>query len=313
MGVDIGGRGTAVDEFRHEAVLYAGPAGLEQTVVPFVREGVRQGEAVLVALIDEHLDVVREALGGDADAVEMLDMAAVGLNPARIIPAWRHFLVAADGRAARGVGEPVWAGRRPAELDECRLHEGLLNTAFDHGPAWQLLCPYDVDALPDEVIEDARRTHPGVRGDHVPSAYEQGDPAIRFTEPLPPPPALTQSWRFVHGDLPWLRAEVAAAAGRRGLSLDRIDDLVLAMHELVANSLVHGGGTGMLSVWSEPGAFVVDIRDKGTIDNPLVGRELIPAGADSGRGIWMAHQLCDLVQVRSGPTGTTIRLRAWTD
>ena len=30
----------------------------------------------------------------------------------------------------RGIGEPIWADRRPDELDECQLHESLINLAF---------------------------------------------------------------------------------------------------------------------------------------------------------------------------------------
>ena len=31
----------------------------------------------------------------------------------------------------------------------------------------------------------------------------------------------------------------------------------------------------------------------------------------SGRGLWLANQLADLIQIRSAPEGTTIRLHAW--
>jgi hypothetical protein len=45
------------------------------------------------------------------------------------------------------------------------------------------------------------------------------------------------------------------------------------------------------------------------IDDPLAGRER-PAGLhDGGRGLWMVNHLCDLVQVRSSPAGTVVRLR----
>ena len=29
-----------------------------------------------------------------------------------------------------------------------------------------------------------------------------------------------------------------------------------------------------------------------------------------GRGVWLANQLCDLVQIRSGAAGTVVRLHA---
>ena len=68
----------------------------------------------------------------------------------------------AAGRGFRGIGEPIWASRRPAEILECQQHEQLLNTAFDDGPGWSLLCPYDTTTLPEAVIARAHDTHPGL-------------------------------------------------------------------------------------------------------------------------------------------------------
>jgi hypothetical protein len=47
------------------------------------------------------------------------------------------------------------------------------------------------------------------------------------------------------------------------------------------------------------------------ITDPLVGRGLLSDVTEHGRGIWMANQLCDLVQIRSSSFGTTVRLFAW--
>jgi hypothetical protein len=55
----------------------------------------------------------------------------------------------------------------------------------------------------------------------------------------------------------------------------------------------------------------VEIADAGLINDPLVGRDLLHDLAETGRGVWMANQLCDLVQVRSGSAGTVVRLFAW--
>ena len=32
---------------------------------------------------------------------------------------------------------------------------------------------------------------------------------------------------------------------------------------------------------------------------------------EGGRGLFLVHQLCDLVQLRSSPSGTTVRLFTW--
>lgn len=307
-------RSSASVKFRHEATFYRGLEGLVDQVLPFVQEGVRLGEPVLVAMLSDRLTVVDEALGADSAHVEFVDMEELGRNPARIIPAWRRFLAdAPSGSPLRGVGEPIWAGRRPTEIVECRLHESLLNVAFDDGRGWQLMCPYDVKALPGWVVEDAMRTHPVVGPDLDRSAAYGGHQHATdaFAAALSSPPEWADEIPFGGGDLLALREIVHRLGGRAGLPRDIKDDLVLAAHELATNSIQHGGGQGVLRSWTEADAFVVEVSDSGTIVDPLVGRSLTSAEAQNGRGVWMANQLCDLVQVRSTPTGTAVRLFAW--
>jgi hypothetical protein len=74
---------------------------------PFVREGLALDEPVMVALKGDRLEALRAALGEDARRVRLVDMARVGRNPARIIPAWQRFLDEHEGVSARGIGEPV--------------------------------------------------------------------------------------------------------------------------------------------------------------------------------------------------------------
>jgi anti-sigma regulatory factor (Ser/Thr protein kinase) len=91
---------------------------------------------------------------------------------------------------------------------------------------------------------------------------------------------------------------------------DAAEDLVLAAHELATNSIRHGGGSGLLRTWRDGESLVVEINDSGTIGDPLVGRELGSEFSEGGRGVWMANQLCELVQVRSSAAGTVVRLHA---
>ena len=53
---------------------------------------------------------------------------------------------------------------------------------------------------------------------------------------------------------------------------------------------------------------MVDVADQGRIDDLLVGRVLPPVDRLGGRGVWLANQLCDLVQIRSGEGFTQVRL-----
>ena len=126
-------------------------------------------EPTLVVVDAAKVAALRAELGADADRVHFADMAEVGRNPARIIPRWRGFVDEhlRPDRPVRGIGEPIWAGRSPAELVECQAHETLLNYAFADSPAWSLLCPYDTAALPPAVVDEARRSHPFVARDGI--------------------------------------------------------------------------------------------------------------------------------------------------
>jgi hypothetical protein len=59
------------------------------------------------------------------------------------------------------VGDPVWAARSAAEITAWFRYESLVNLAFASAPA-TIVCPYDTRTVPDDVIADARRTHPDV-------------------------------------------------------------------------------------------------------------------------------------------------------
>jgi anti-sigma regulatory factor (Ser/Thr protein kinase) len=313
-----GGIVTTRDEgFRHEALLYAGAEQFVTATAHFIREGLGGDEAVLVAVIEPRAAILREELGSDAREVEFLDIAEVGRNPARIIPAWQAWVErnTAVGRGFRGIAEPIWASRTRAEILVCQQHEQLLNTAFAAGPAWSLLCPYDVGALPPDVIEGAAHTHPAVvtREAKYPSAVypHEGLRAEKlFAAPLPPAgrPALCELW-FDIDDLSRLRAAVQRCAPELGLDTRRLADFVLIVSELAANSICYGGGKGRVRLWQEGPHAVCEVHDEGLITDPLVGRRRPnPRERIGGAGLWAVNQLCDLVLIRSTKEqGTTVR------
>ena len=93
-----------------------------------------------------------------------------------------------------------------------------------------------------------------------------------------------------------------------GIRPDRTEDLVLAVSEVAANSILHGGGRGWLRMWETDGSFVCEVRDRGVITDPLVGRTTPPHDAEEGKGQWLANLVCDLVQLRASVHGTEARL-----
>jgi anti-sigma regulatory factor (Ser/Thr protein kinase) len=300
--------------FRHEALLYRSEEEFMAGTLPFIRDAVRADEAVLVAVSEAKIAALKAHLDEDAEQVSFANMTELGRNPARIIPAWREFVRdrCRGGRRVRGIGEPIWPGRSASELIECQDHESLLNLAFAGGEEWWLLCPYDIGGLDPDVIDAARRHHPFVseRGvDWESNAYRRPSPARGpLTDALPEPPREAAELTFAVDELGIVRRLVSELATAGGLDARRAADFVLAVNELATNSVRHAGGRGNLSIWREAGAMLCEVRDSGQIGDPLVGRRRPAFGESSGHGLWLVNQVCDLVQIRSLPSGNAVRL-----
>lgn len=298
--------------FRHEALFYGGTQGFVESVVPFIREGVAGGEAVLVAVAPAKIELIRAELDGEGDFIRFTNMFELGHNPGRILPSWREFVAEQlpGDRPFRGVGEPIWAGRTGPEVAECHLHESLLNVAFDGGPPWQLICPYDTTALDGEVLAEARRTHPFVRSNGTSGASRDypGSVPNGFDQPFEEPGKPVQEVAFDTRSLSDLRDLVSDRGREAGLSAARALELTMAVNEVATNSVRYGGGAGTFAMWRDDERLVVEIRDAGVIRDPLVGRRTPDADQEGGRGLWLVNQFCDLVQVRSLPDGVRVRL-----
>jgi len=325
--------GKAHRGYRHEALIYRGLQGFLDAVVPFVRDGVDRGQPVLVAVIEPRMQALRLALGADAERVNFVDMAVLGKNPARIIPAWREFVETHSpvpetdsgndpglkkstvGTPIRGVGEPIWAGRRRSEIEECQFHEALLNLAIcPDTPLW-LLCPYDAESLPADVLDEAHRSHPAFidaevyRGSTMyGGAYHVG---AMFGRELPPPVGPVRNLVVSGNDGPQVADWVRRWAEGSGLSVSRAGRLASALRDITQDSVRRPGRSEVLQLWQEGSALICQIHDAAHLQDPLVGRR--PSGQEDSRGLALrrANDLCDLVQVRSGAAGTTVRIHTW--
>ncbi|MFE2875289.1 anti-sigma factor RsbA family regulatory protein [Streptomyces roseus] len=300
-------------DFVHPALFYRDQSEYLEGVGGFVRAALAADEPVLVAVPGPRLDTLRESLDVGASEVTWTDMTRLGRNPGRILAALQDFAGRQEGRRARIVGEPIWPGRSQAEVLEATRHEALINTAFA-GRRATVLCPYDVLGLPAAVVSDARRTHPTLIAegkDLLSPEYAQA-PAIpaEWDGPLPEPGGAVPRFAYTLGELGEVRAHTEAWARGTALGAARRGDLVLAVSEAAANSLAHGGGSGSLRLWRTGGGGVVaEVRDAGHLADPLAGRRRPSlASADGGRGLWMIHQLCDLVEIRSSERGLTLRM-----
>lgn len=135
-----------------------------------------------------------------------------------------------------------------------------------------------------------------------------GATASHERAPLPQPPANAQSIPIMPASLPSLRATVARRAARAGLAPEHGDDLVLAVNELATNSIRHGGGCGTLTIWETNAALVCEVTDAGQLRDPLAGRSLPQPGQPGHYGLWLVHQVCDVVEQRTLPRGNLVRV-----
>ena len=241
------------------------------------------------------------------------DMAQAGRNPGRIIgTVLTAFVREHSGQRVRIIGEPIWAGRTADEYPACAEHEALINVALGEHPPTSC-APTTCARLDREWLTDATRTHPTLAADG--DRWES--PA--YTDPV------------ARGRLVRPAARARAARGRRarhrphhrapappggsctttrrppGMSEGRLPTCALAVQELVVNTVVHAGGSGLLMIWTAGRQVVCQVQDGGRITDPLVGRRP-PAPPEVGHGLFTVHQVCDLVRVHRRRDGTLVRI-----
>jgi anti-sigma regulatory factor (Ser/Thr protein kinase) len=128
---------------------------------------------------------------------------------------------------------------------------------------------------------------------------------------------------FGWADFARLRRQVAAQCADAGLTGTRLDDFVLAVHEIAANAIVHASAGGRLILRRAASGLrclVIDIIPKATVSCPAPRRADMhdapaataepgePIGADCGRGLWLAATLADELSITSGPDSTIVSL-----
>jgi anti-sigma regulatory factor (Ser/Thr protein kinase) len=310
MGVDVAEAVAVGDGFLHCALLYRGAAEFRAAIERYVRGGLARAEPVLIATPPSKVSWLRREFNGEAGGVAFTDMTDLGRNPARIIPAIRTFMDRYPGRRIRYLGEPVWPERSAAELREAARYEALVNTAFSGTPA-TMVCLYDSAELTSSVLDDAGCTHPALfrQGEERPSSSYLGSERLPpgCDVPLAQPPVGAERLTYQR-DLRPVRSLVTRCARSARLPARRITDLVLAASEVAANTLRHTRAGGTVHLWHDEDEILCQIQDSGVIADRLAGYRMPADDLPGGKGLWLVNQVCDLVEVRSSPDGTTICL-----
>jgi anti-sigma regulatory factor (Ser/Thr protein kinase) len=302
---------------RHHALVYHDAAEFVDGAGGFARDGLGEEEHVLAVAMPEKLAWLREELGGDGDALELVDAREFY---DRHGPMFQSVLGQLERHATPGRGrlrliaEHPLTLRQPADVRDYMRYEAAGNIAYDRYDV-SVLCPYDAGQLPDEIVHAALETHPHVlEGDATRPSELFRDPrsyvrqcAVETTAPVGAAALLLEQAE----DLATARTLIREQGNAAGLGSKTVEDLTLAVTEVATNALVHGDAPRCLWSYVEDDHLVCQVRDAGSgLMDPLAGYLPPDAAGLSGRGLWLAHQLCDIVEVASHTTQTNVYLHA---
>ncbi|MCP2334919.1 sensor histidine kinase [Actinomadura rupiterrae] len=308
--------GVAPRPLQHRAFLFGGMDDFLSRAVPFVREGLDdEDRSVVVVVAEPRLSALRDLFPDCADDM-FIDASAFYAHPVRTLRSYLELVKREHPLRVHALAEPVWRPEWTArETLEWARYESLINEVFKDTGA-SALCPYDTFALPPQILEHARRTHPRL---------VQGDaerPNARFAAPedfsaevdrarVFPAPHESEYLPVTGHDLHELRRWVGERSERHGLSRQDAQNLVTAVNEVAANALVHGTPPFGVRLWTEGPDLVCEVGDNGYWNtfSPLVGFVPPSSALENGFGLWTVRLLVDLVEVRAGWDGTFVRMR----
>ena len=302
--------------FVHQALIYGSDREFMQVALPFVEEGLRANEPTLVAVQERHVKNLRASLGGESEGLTLVPVEDWYETSARTREKFARWAVeqTESGSRARLMGESPWALGHEARVRDRARNESVINVVFANLPV-TFICPYDARALPPDVLDVARETHPEIvdaTGTWPSDSYE--DPR-KFCERL-------DSTVEVHGrepsvemmfglaDLPSVRRLVGSFAIDAGLSGPRTEEVILAANEIATNALLHGEPPATLRGWQAGDEIVVEVTDAGEgIPDAFAGQLPPGAGELGGRGLWLTRLLCDAVEICNAG-GCTVTMHA---
>jgi anti-sigma regulatory factor (Ser/Thr protein kinase) len=104
-----------------------------------------------------------------------------------------------------------------------------------------------------------------------------------------------------------VRAQLRSCVSHVEFPEGQVEDVVLAVHELAANAVYHGGGAGRLRIWNLAGALYCQVDDGDLPKGSPAAMNSLPC--EPGHGLWVVQRLADEMQALSGPGGTSILIR----
>lgn len=298
----------------HRALLYSSEESFLEFAAPFLRGGLERGEVVYAPVSPGHERALRDCLGEDAAAIRFERPESFYATP---IPTMTNHAAALlhrpdDAPSVRALGEIPWVDRADVAVREWSRVEALFDHAFARVPA-KAVCAYDERTLPDAILDVAWHSHArleGWNGGQASPSYRPGAAHLEtlLGAPLPEPRGRVAELEFDSHPAP-ARHFAAARAVEAGLGPDQVENLELAVGEAASNAIRHGEAPRRLRLWTDDLSLVCEISDGGPgFDDVLAGVLRPEAASEGGWGLWLAHYVCDYVELRSFSDRTVVRL-----
>ncbi len=293
----------------HHGLLHPAATDLAATLAPLITERLVHGQPVLAVLPPTTATRLRTQLPTLA-GLHTTDPGELYRHPGRVLAHYRTWIsdTSPDGEPVTIVAAPD-----PRRDDTHRaalwMHVDAVTTLALAECALTLVCVYPDDVATADTV---RCAHPSLlNGATSPNPAHLSAEQFLARYPLPPPIELADpdfTHTFGHfAQLSRLRQVVADHLARAGLPGARQADFMLAISEIATNALEHGVPPATLRLWTTSPSVICEITDTGQCIAPLAGLLPPPTTQRRGRGLWMAHQLCD--QFYLWPQPTTIRLQ----
>jgi len=304
----------------HTALVYRSTDELVAALTPLVCKWLSDSDRVIVSLEPGRLDALRSELGADAGRVWWGDTSRQPPHPARRLRAI-HEVVEDEHRLGHGqvrfVDEHSFPAGQPELVTEWERFDLVLGDALAGTPT-TVVCTFDLAAIPEPVLEHVARTHPmlGVDPAVASTEYRRSADFLGVPSVLSPLPAAASRLGgcVSPSQARTLVRDVLGLAGGQAMLRKAVDDLTVAVTELVTNAWQAGARSIDVWCWRSRGEMGVQVDDDGPgLRAPLAGYRCPAPGAAGGRGLWIVRQVADLAEIACDGRGTSVRARIFED
>jgi DcmR-like sensory protein len=175
--VALGINGLSIAPGTHICAFFRGVSERDEIMIPFLREGLREGDKCM-CIIDDAVDGVRDAFAADGFPSPGAEREPIDIRSSKetylrrgtfsteeMLSFWDDSVGAAlneDGFPfVRSTGETTWTLKELPGLYDFMTYEAELNRFLPRYPQ-VIMCLYDLDHFGGQILVDILKTHPKV-------------------------------------------------------------------------------------------------------------------------------------------------------